>query len=65
MFKYEIALRMKNVGLKNLVGQPVQAIEGIGWVGKYQVELFVTEAQKVKHIVMYDSDIAQSQGRCL
>ena len=63
VFQDEIAARMQQIQRKDLVRKPVQPVQGIGRIGKDQVELLVTDGQEIEDIVPHHGYGIQPQAR--
>ena len=63
----EVALGMQDAGSQNLVRKTLKIVQGIGRIGKHNIEFLVSQGQEVEYIVPYHSDVVQAQapGFCL
>ena len=65
VFKDEITVRVQQAAFEHLVRNVLQAIKGLGRIGKYDVELFLAYRKEVKDVAVHGSDIAQAESRRL
>lgn len=60
VFKDEIALRVKDSGIKDKVRERLKPLKGIRRVCKDKVELLCTERDKIKDIVAHHSKLVRN-----
>ena len=65
VFQNKIRVRMKQVPGENFIRNPLQAFQGVWRISEYDVELLVTDVQKIEHIVPYHNYIIQPKPVCL
>lgn len=62
VFENEIAFRVENIAAQNLVGNCVQAFQGIGRVGEDYVELLPAHRKEIEHVVVDGSHIGEAKA---
>ena len=60
VFKDEITVRVQQAAFEHLVRNVLQAIQGIGRIGKDDVELFLAYRKEVEDVGMHAADVLQT-----